>query len=207
MSGASCHAWSTCLDHSIHVQGLAYGLRPVSLEDAGFIVQLRAAGERTQYLREIEPSAEQQRAWLRAYFQRPDDYYFVIVRQRDGQPEGLVGLYDLDVPRRTGEWGRWIVRPGSLAAVESALRIYEVAFDRVDLEGVRCRTISENHQVVSFHDACGLPRSNHLPGFVRVGSATYDVIEHLATRAAWPALRALLEPKAVALARRVGSGG
>lgn len=200
-----CRAWSRCLDHSYHVRGLAYGLRPVSLDDAGFIAELRATGERTQYLHAVDASDEAQRAWIQAYLDRADDYYFVIVRERDGQEEGLVGLYDVDAARRSGEWGRWIVRRGSLAGVESALRLYEFAFDRLSLETVRCRTVSENQQVLSFHDACGLPRVRCLPGFARIGSASYEVIEHQASRATWPALRARLEPKAVALARRVGS--
>src|ERR1039457_4516855 len=47
--------------------------------------------------------------------------------------------------------GRWILRRGSLAAAESALLVYTIAFEDLALDRVYCRTVSANRAVVSFH--------------------------------------------------------
>jgi RimJ/RimL family protein N-acetyltransferase len=101
------------MKHDIQVTGYAFGLRPVTLADAELIVGLRTGSDRSRFLNPIPPSIEQQQVWLQRYFDRGGDYYFVIIRQRDGYPEGLIGLYDVDTVRKRAEWGRWIARPGS----------------------------------------------------------------------------------------------
>ena len=99
--------------------------------------------------------------------------------------------------------GRWILRTGSLASVESALRIYESAFDYLRLETVCSRTILENRSVVSFHDRCSLSGRVIREGYYSMPERTYGLIEHALNRGDWPRVRQLLEPKAKLIARRI----
>lgn len=191
------------MEHDLQLGGYGFGLRPVAPGDAALIVDLRSKTERSKFLNPIPPSVEQQSDWLKRYSQRAGDYYFVISRQRDGYPEGLIGLYDVDSAGPRAEWGRWIIRQGSLAAIESALRIYELGFERLGLVEVYCRTLAANSAVVSFHDSCGLVRRGLIKNAFEFNGTKHDAIEHFITRDGWPAVKAGLDPKARFIARRV----
>ncbi|HET8585454.1 MAG TPA: GNAT family N-acetyltransferase [Casimicrobiaceae bacterium] len=170
--------------HDIRREGPAFRLRPVADDDAAYIVDLRArAGP---YINRGATTVAEQRDWLARYYERHGDYYFVVEVRRDRGREGLVGVYDAD--GGMAEWGRFVLEPGSIAAVETALLVYDVAFDDLGLERLRCRTLAANARVVAFHDSCGLVR---MPGEVTI---THDgvparAIEHWMTRDAWPGAR------------------
>ena len=191
------------MKHHMHIRGFAFGLRPLAVEDAEFIVELRSDRERTRFLHPIPASVEAQRAYVLEYFERAGDYYFVVERHRDNSREGLVAIYHADLAKRTADWGRWILRPGSLASVECVLRLYEAAFERLQLDEVRSHTYCDNLKVVSFHDRCGLSRRAVLPSYYIVDQVPIDVVEHVLTRSDWPRVKQLLEPKAQAIARRI----
>jgi len=194
------------LRHDLHVPGFAFGLRPITLDDAEFIVQLRSDPERTRYLYPIVATVEAQTAHLKEYLEREDDYHFVVERQPGNTREGLVGIYNLNLEERSAEWGRWILRPGSLAAVESALRTYEAAFEHLQLEKVCSHTLVENRSVVSFHDHCGLKRLAIRPDYYSFRGRSYDVVEHVLQRRDWPQVRQLLELLARTIARQLECG-
>jgi hypothetical protein len=146
-----------------------------------------------------------QRKYLEGYFQRDGDYYFVIERleRGGGASEGLVGIYDVDERRRRAEWGRWVIQPQSLAAVESAWLVYRVGFELLHLESMYCRTLLRNAPVVSFHDRTGLERSRRIEAFCEIDGETCDAIEHLLSRERWPLTAQKLEPRAKRLAERL----
>jgi RimJ/RimL family protein N-acetyltransferase len=186
--------------HDLHIHGFAFGLRPITMEDAEFIIQLRGDLERSRFLHPITLSVEAQRAYLEEYLEREGDYYFAVERHRDNSREGLAAIYNVDMQKRSAEWGRWILRPGSLASVESALRIYEAAFDYLHLDELYCRTITANEGVVSFHDRYGLTRRALLPGHFIIDQMTYDAVEHVLDRQNWPRVRQSMEP----IAKKIG---
>ena len=191
------------MKHDLHIRGFAFGLRPITLADAEFIVKLRSDTQRCRFLHPIPLSVGAQRAYLEQYFQRDKDYYFVVEREPDGAQEGLIGIYNFDARERAADWGRWILRPGSLASVESALRIYETAFEYLGLERVCSHTILENRSVVSFHDRCSLSGRVIRQGYYTMSERTYDVVEHVLNRGDWPRVRQFLESKAKLIARRI----
>ena len=191
------------MKHDLHIGGFAFDLRPITLEDADFIVELRSDRQHCRFLRPFPLTLETQRAYLEEYFRREGDYYFVVERRRDNHREGLAAIYDVNLEKRCAEWGRWILRPHSLAAAECALRIYEAAFDHLHLDEVYCRTIAKNEQVVGFHDRCGLARRAILPGYASFEGTTYDSIEQVLTRENWPRVRRSMELKARLIARRI----
>lgn len=169
--------------------------------DAEFIVALRGSRNELRFLNRGADTVELQRAWLDTYFQRLDDYYFVVQDARSGKPEGLAGLYNVNTASRMAEWGRWVLRKESLAAPESALLIYRCAFEVLELETVYCRTLVENRHVISFHDSTGLERIR-APLETTVDNHRRLVVEHRLSRAAWPAIESRLSRVASRLASR-----
>ena len=96
------------MKHAIQIAGPGFRLRPVELSDASFIVKVRLGEEkRNRFVHPISPDPKLQESWLREYFDRAGDYYFVIENRSTGQPEGLVGLYD--VGKENHGWGEWRV--------------------------------------------------------------------------------------------------
>lgn len=89
------------MQHSLQAEGFGVRIRPVRLEDAAFIVWLRSLDTNSQ-LGDSVGSLADQKAWLRAYFVRPDDFYF-IVETLGGVPVGTHSIYD--VSGRTVEAG------------------------------------------------------------------------------------------------------
>ena len=190
--------------HDLRLAGHAFGLRPVELDDAEFIVALRTRDpQRVRYLHPIPPDVEQQRQWLCSYFERENDYYFVVENRESRERHGLVGIYNIDPIVQTGEWGRWILRPGSFAAVESALLVYRLAFEHLQLRSIYCITVADNLTVVLFHDSCGLARAASLPRHFELAGVTYDGVKQVCTQANWPIVRSCLEVQAERIARRL----
>jgi RimJ/RimL family protein N-acetyltransferase len=186
------------LRHDIHLSGHVYRVRPVDRPDAAFIVALRARFGR--FLNRGASSSTEQLAWLDAYFERTDDFYFVVESIRDGRREGLIGLYDIDPRHSTAEWGRWVLAPSSNASIESALLIYRCAFVVLSLERVCCRTLADNVKVVSFHDSCGLERVQE-PVSVLHNGELRPAVEHVLSRERWPLVMERLDGLAARFAR------
>ena len=178
-----------------------FRLRPIADEDAPLVVQLRTQPELARWLRPTSNRLEDQLAWLDDYYRRPNDYYFVVEGR---EPEGLISLYN--IADGQGEWGRWILKPGSLAAVESALLIYRGAFERLNLASVYCHTLSENSKVLSFHDSCGIQQRQLLPAAVELNGRTLDMVEHRLDRQRWESHTAPSLEKLASLTRRFHRG-
>jgi len=189
--------------HDLSIDGHAFRLRPVADADAAFVVELRSDPSLAAYLHAGAQTEADQRAWFAKYYDRSGDYYFVVERLGTGVREGLIALYDLDMAARTAEWGRWIMRPGSVAAVESAWLVYRAAFERLGLEAAFCRTVAENAKVVSFHDSCEIAERRVLSRHFEIGGRRLDAIEHRVTRESWPRVDARLDALSRMVARRV----
>ncbi|MDA5192509.1 GNAT family N-acetyltransferase [Govanella unica] len=170
--------------HDISITGFAYRLRPATVDDSAFILKLRNNPELARYINATSSCLADQELWFKAYEERSGDYYFIIENQ-DGQPEGTIGLYDLDKDHTKAEWGRWILLPGSKAATESAWLIYRIAFEQLGLDYVYCRTVADNEKVVSFHDSFGVKRQAVLPGLFELNGRSHDAIEHGVVRNDW----------------------
>jgi len=175
----------------------------VAESDSAFIVDLR--GRSGKYLNRGAATLNAQMAWLRRYFGRDGDFYFVVESRDDARREGLIGLYDFEATSGSAQWGRWVLQPDSNAAIESALLIYRSAFETLSLERVFCRTLVENAQVVAFHDSCGLQRVP-APVLIEHNGECRAAVEHSLTRSAWPAVRLRLDRLAVRFAATVLSG-
>jgi len=191
--------------HSYQLEGEAYRLRPIGDADADFIVALRGQDIRSRFLNRISLSVESQLEWLSAYYGRENDYYFVVEKKRDNTPEGLISLYDVDVRVGRAEWGRWIVAPASMAALESVTLLLDFAFTRLGLAEVYSNTIAGNAAVNSFHDGCGFRRGALQRGRFKIDDQVHDAIRHECTCDEWKEIKPHLATKVLRIAKRINS--
>jgi RimJ/RimL family protein N-acetyltransferase len=192
--------------HELTLAGPAFRLRPIADDDGPLVLALRGNPELNRYLHAISPRLEDQLAWFARYYERPGEYYFVVERQDSGSAEGVISLYDIEVHTASGEWGRWILRPGSLAAVESAWLIYRCAFEQLGLHRVFCRTVADNAPIISFHDSCGIAVRRLLPRHFELRGKLVDVVEHQVDFRSWGEIGHRLEKLAHLTARRLQRG-
>lgn len=175
--------------HAYQINGLTFRIRPIQIADAAFVVFLRGNPNLNKYLNPISGKIEDQIKWIESYFERENDYYFVVEKIKDNQPEGLVSLYDVSLDKKEGEWGRWILKEGSSAAVESASLIYKFSFEVLGLERIYCRTVVDNIKVCSFHDSCGLARGSVIKNYF---FEKLDAQEHVMTNDIWEKQKKIL---------------
>lgn len=192
--------------HSISIDGYGFRIRPIADADAPFVLELRGDPSLNRYLHATSNKLNDQLAWLSKYYDREGDYYFVIERLNSGQLEGVISIYGIDNEKKSGEWGRWILKPGSPAAIESAWLIYRCAFEKLRLNRVYCRTAAENAAVVSFHDSCGIKKRSLLPAHFALGTQRVDAVEHEVEAAAWKEIAPRMERLAQSIARRLRHG-
>jgi len=189
--------------HDIVLEGSAFRLRPVSDSDATFILKLRTNAFLNRFLHTTDSSLQSQLQWLAEYYKREGDWYFVVERCADNRQEGLISLYDHNATLHKAEWGRWILLPGSRAAIESAWLIYNCAFTLLNIREVYCRTVAENASVISFHDSCGISKRKLLSGHFDLNNHVFDAVEHCVDLSDWRTLGPRLKFLAEKLAGRM----
>ncbi len=169
------------MKHSFKKAGFAYALRPVELTDAQFIIDTRLEdAERNRFIHKISTDVSAQEQWIRDYFSRAGDYYFVVENVLTGRPEGLIAVYDIQ--ENKGEWGRWVIQQGSLAAIESLDLLCQVAFDELELDEIYSRTVEDNTPVVSFHNSAKEKYRGIIPAAFQIEGVTYNAVEHYIPR-------------------------
>lgn len=191
--------------HEIVTEGFAFRLRPLGVEDAEFVLSLRTDPELSRFINPTSPDVADQIAWTNRYFDKPDDASFIVERI-NGRAEGAVSIYDIredpEFGGKTAEWGRWILRRNSPAALECAILVYRTAFGPLGLDSVYCRTVAANEPVVAFHTSLGLETRRALPGYVELRGEVQDSVEQIMTPRRWAELEPNLLKKAERLARK-----
>ncbi|WOG30435.1 GNAT family N-acetyltransferase [Endozoicomonas sp. 8E] len=169
------------------ITGFGLRLRCVTENDAKEILNLRTDPSLTKFIPALCNDEAKQRSWIERQKSTPHDYYFAIEKLNTSThpPEGFIGLYNIDCKKKYGEWGRWIVRPRSLAAYESAYLIYQFGFDSLRLNLLYSQTIRENTSVVLFHEKCGCDRVSDVPKRFVVHGRARNVTRHEMTLKKW----------------------
>jgi RimJ/RimL family protein N-acetyltransferase len=184
------------------IRGQGFSLRCVEARDAGEIVLLRTSDcLRNQHLNEISSDVADQERYIAAQRSRPFDFYFAVVSIKGDRSEGFVGLYNVDTSARTAEWGRWILREGSLASVESTSLVMDFGFDCLGMDTVYCHTLTANIRVLANHDSFGLRRAGSV--MLSHNGAQTEGVRHEMTRERWPETRHAIAPIISRVARRV----
>ena len=87
------------MQHTIQAEGFGVRLRPVRMDDAPFIVWLRNLDHAKGRVGDSATDTASQEAWLKVYFDRQGDYYFII--ETAGRIAlGAYGIYDQEGSQR-----------------------------------------------------------------------------------------------------------
>ena len=186
--------------HTLSAEGFGVRLRPVRMEDAPFIVWLRGLDHVKGRVGDSAVDAAAQEVWLKTYFDRQGDYYFII-ETLGGIPVGAYGLYD--VADASAESGRWIIRPDVPAAIPSAIQAFELAFGRLGLRELRVKTVSTNHSVLSLNRKFGFRQTCVEPAARLIAGQPVDLVNFVLEAREWPKVRERLLPLARLAERQV----
>lgn len=139
------------------IQGPNISLRLIQPQDANYLYGLRMNPAYNQHLSEVRGTAEDQRRWIEGYKPREAEghEFYYIIESKDGQACGSVRLYDIDGESFT--WGSWILDAGKppKAALESAVLVYKIAFDLLDLNTAHFDVRLDNENTLAFHRRFG----------------------------------------------------
>lgn len=173
--------------HSLETQGFGVRLRPAALADCAFIAELRNLPHTKGNIGDTPPAENEQVDWMHEYFQRANDYYFII-ENRQGQSIGTVGIYNVD--NYIAEWGRWIIQPAyTIAALGSALLVHEIAFGHLGLQTLTSCVVSTNKKVLNFHKRFGAEISNCEKNARKISGAFVDLIWIQVSVDSWPSIK------------------
>jgi len=181
------------MQHTVTAEGFGVRLRPVRMDDAPFIVWLRNLDHVKGRVGDSATDTAGQQAWLRAYFERPGDYYF-IVQTTGGLAVGAYGIYD--VKDASAESGRWIIRPDVPAAIPSAVLAFDIAFNTLRLTEVRVTTVSTNRSVLSLNRKFGFRQTGITPAAQVIAGKAVDLVHFLLDAKDWPNIREGVVPLA-----------
>ncbi len=140
------------------IEGPNLTLRLIQPEDADYVYGLRMNPAYNQHLSQVQGTAEDQRQWIERYKTREADgqEFYYIIERNDGQPCGVVRLYDLDEESFT--WGSWILdgnKPAK-AALESAVLSFALGFNVLDREFANVDVRIENKHARAFYQRLGM---------------------------------------------------
>ncbi|ALM85283.1 GNAT family N-acetyltransferase [Bordetella sp. N] len=139
------------------IQGRSINLRLAQPEDAQFILDLRLNESRNEFVSRVDSDVKKQKEWIENYKTREaagSEYYFMI-EDHAGRPVGTIRVYDYRGPSFC--WGSWMLVENAPrnAAIESALLIYEFAFNHLGFQQAHFDVRRGNHRVIAFHQRFG----------------------------------------------------
>jgi RimJ/RimL family protein N-acetyltransferase len=182
------------LQHNITLEKYGARIRPARLEDAAFLVRLRNSPHALGKLGETSQDVSVQEVWLKKYFQRENDYYFIVERIRDDRSVGACSFYNIQ--DGVAEWGRWVIEPRVPAASISMWLSFHAAFDLLGLKTLRFLVAEDNIRTLSIFKRIDAARIGIDPTPRVIRSRSVRLEELRIRRAEWPRVSAQLEARA-----------
>jgi RimJ/RimL family protein N-acetyltransferase len=170
------------MQHSWKAEGFGVMIRPVRMDDAEFIVWLRNLEHTRGKLGDSAAGVAEQEAWLRTYFERKDDVYF-LVETPGGRRVGTHGLSHLT--DRSAEAGRLIMRPEVPAAVPTSLITFDLAFNEMELKELTGTSVSTNEKVHSYVKKFGFRETHVEKGARMIAGQPVDIVHFAMTADEW----------------------
>lgn len=136
------------------VRGKKLYLREVLIDDAEFILSLRADPGKSRYLSATPRDISQQREYIERYYKSLTDYYLIIC---DWHSRALGTIRIYDIKGDSFCWGSWILSADAptSAAIESALLLYDFGFYSLHYKASHFDVRKDNVRVVEFHKRFG----------------------------------------------------
>ncbi|MCT4716369.1 GNAT family N-acetyltransferase [Enterobacteriaceae bacterium H18W14] len=168
--------------------------RLVEEDDAEFIYNLRINETYNTHLSKVSGNITSQREWIKSYKLRESEkseFYFIILRSDNKKKIGTVRLYDFIQQKKSFCWGSWILNQDKTtsSAIESALLVYNIAFQQLGFERCHFDVRKDNVKVIQFHKKLGaeIINSNEVDYFFNYKKESYinclhDFSKYLVTR-------------------------
>jgi RimJ/RimL family protein N-acetyltransferase len=189
------------VQHSYQIEGFGARLRPVRIDDAPFIVWVRNLEHAKGRLGDSAKDVASQETWLRTYFKREGDFYFIIETEK-GTPVGAYGIYN--VTGKSAESGRWVIQPEVPAAIPSAVLAFDLAFGELGMNELRVKTVSTNQPVLSLNKKFGFRQTQIEAGAQIIAGKAIDMVHFVMTADEWKKFRPKLLPLARYAAVQIG---
>ena len=143
--------------HNIILKGFGCVLRPVTLDDSEFIVNLRNQDFAQGMIHATSCDIVLQDNWTRQYFEREDDYYWIICADDERLTKlGTIGLYDFSENKGEAMPGRWVVLPQAKFNILTPIYlIYQFAFESLGVKKMVMDVVAANKKVRRFHELYG----------------------------------------------------
>ena len=134
-----------------------YSARAIKDEDLELIMGWRMDPGITKWMN-TDPALtlQDQKKWLeRIQLDDLSQYWMICV---DGQPAGVLSLFDIDKSSLSAEWGYYIgaakLRSMNLA-ISIELSLYDYCFNNLGLKTVLNKVLADNEGVIKLHQICG----------------------------------------------------
>ena len=153
------------VQHNLSIRYTAYpklysvSIREVEIDDASFILKLRLDESYSKYISKVSDEVSAQENYIRQYLKSNicgrDSFYFILTNTSTGERCGTVRIYNFKDD--TFEWGSWILDDNKTryAAMETAVLIYEFAFNTLGFGKSEFEVDRNNEKVVSYHIKSG----------------------------------------------------
>ena len=165
-------------------------LRPVTIEDAEFIVKVRNQPHAKGCINDTSLDVEKQREWIREYLKRENEYYWII-ETLDGRSIGTSSLYHYDPDKQQLESGRWVLiadaPEGNFFADRVQMR--DFVFNILGIKRLVFDVVSTNKQVLKFHRMCGAIETNLQKDALVIQNKSVDMVWFEETPESWASVR------------------
>jgi len=135
------------------------GVREVKELDAEYLYSLRTNEGYSKYISKVSNGVEAQQKYIKQYEldneSKRTSFYFIFENKRTNTRCGTVRIYNFEHDKF--EWGSWILdeNKSRYAALETAILVYEFAFNALGFDKSEFEVNKENSGVVSYHKRTG----------------------------------------------------
>lgn len=161
-------------------------LRPVTVDDAEFIVKLRNQPHVGIGIHATSTDVEKQRQWIRDYLKRDNEYYWII-ETLDHRPYGTTSLYNYNEEKRQMESGRWVKLADApvVNMFADRIQVNDFVFNLLGVKRIVFDVVAINRKVLQWHRLCGAIETGIEHGKVEIHGKSEDVIWFEETSENW----------------------
>lgn len=178
--------------HSLTAQGFGVRLRPVAMADAPFIVWLRNLDFVKGRVGDSVATVASQEDWLKRYFEREGDYYFIVETLR-GIPLGTYSIYNMK--GSSAEIGRLVMRHGVTASMPASILLFDLFYGKMGLTQLYAFAVEDNYGVHSLMRKYEFFEAKEQHAVQVIGGRAIRLLRFVQSVEDWPRARAKGLPK------------
>lgn len=138
------------------IEGTICTLRPLTIEDAELTLSWRL-GSRARFLQRGAKTVKEQKGWIKSKIKTTDKNYII---EYLGQPVGMIALYDISIPYKTLQMGRFLIGEEELVgsapvAFEAELLLSDYVFDVMGMHKIYGDVMEDNHSMLKMRTYLG----------------------------------------------------